>query len=90
MTEAYSILGDPDKRARYDQLIFGDTSSAYKDFTNQDSYEYWKDKDASKQHKDMHMKEPYEKQQERIREKLKNYTDYNDFLKRFDHHREKH
>lgn len=35
------------------------------------------------------MKNHFDKQQERVREKLKNYTDYNDFLNRFEHHREK-
>ena len=42
ITEAYSILGDPEKRARYDQLIFGDSSRG--DFENQEAYEYWKDR----------------------------------------------
>ena len=42
ITEAYSILGDADKRARYDQLIFGDSSRG--DFDNQEAYEYWKDR----------------------------------------------
>jgi DnaJ-class molecular chaperone len=42
ITEAYSILGDAEKRARYDQLIFGD--SARGEFDNQEAYEYWKDR----------------------------------------------
>jgi curved DNA-binding protein CbpA len=42
ITEAYSILGDAEKRARYDQLIFGDSSRG--DFENQEAYEYWKDR----------------------------------------------
>ena len=32
ITEAYSILGDAEKRARYDQLIFGESSRG--DFDN--------------------------------------------------------
>jgi len=31
----------------------------------------------------------YEEQQERVKEKLRNFTDFDDFLKRSDHHREK-
>lgn len=83
ITEAYSVLGDTEKRARYDQLIFGD--SARSSFDNQEAYEYWKDRPK----KEKRMKEYNEEQQERIREKLKNYKDYGDFLKRMEHHREK-
>ena len=83
ITEAYSIIGDPDKRARYDQLIFGDSSRG--EFQNQEAYEYWKERKSGGNR----MKDSREKQQERVREKLKNYTDYNDFLNRYEHHREK-
>lgn len=53
------------------------------DFENQEAYEYWRDRDSNK------VKYSHEKQQERIREKLRNYKDYNEFLGRMDHHREK-
>jgi curved DNA-binding protein CbpA len=85
ITEAYSILGDADKRARYDQLIFGDSSRG--DFDNQEAYEYWKDRkqpDGSGK-----MRDPLRDQQERVRDRLKNYKDYEDFLNRYEHHREK-
>ncbi len=42
ITEAYSVIGDVEKRSKYDQLIFGDSSRG--DFQNQDAYEYWKDR----------------------------------------------
>mmetsp|Transcript_27095 Transcript_27095/g.19535 ORF Transcript_27095/g.19535 Transcript_27095/m.19535 type:complete len:107 (-) Transcript_27095:473-793(-) len=46
ITEAYSILGDSDKRDRYDKLIFGsDYQKTNANFENQDAYEYWKSKD---------------------------------------------
>ena len=32
----------------------------------------------------------YEEMQEQVREKLKNFKDYDDFLKNFENHREKH
>jgi hypothetical protein len=32
----------------------------------------------------------YEEMQEKVREKLKNFKDYDDFLKNFENHREKH
>jgi len=35
------------------------------------------------------MRDEREEQQDRIKEKMKNYTDYNDFLNRYEHHREK-
>ena len=66
-------------------MIFGD--SARGDFSNQETYDYWKDRGTKSGGNKV--KQPYEKQEERIREKLKQYTDYNDFLKRFDHAREK-
>jgi curved DNA-binding protein CbpA len=83
ITEAYSIIGDPDKRARYDQLIFGDTSRG--DFDNQEAYEYWKDRKPA----GSKMRDPLREQQERVKERLKNYTDYEDFLNRYEHHRDK-
>ena len=41
LSEAYSVLSDAKKRARYDNLVMGDsvTSSS---FANQDAYDYWK------------------------------------------------
>lgn len=35
------------------------------------------------------MKDQFGEQQERVKEKLKNYTDYQDFINRYEHHREK-
>ena len=32
----------------------------------------------------------YEEMQEKVREKLKNFKDYDDFLKNFENHRENH
>ena len=84
ITEAYSVLGDAEKRARYDRLILGE--SGRRDFENQESYEYWKDREA---HKD-NLKQFYEKNQDRIKEKLRNAKDYNDFIERMENHREKH
>lgn len=43
ITEAYSIIGDAEKRAKYDQLIYGDSSRG--DFKNQEAYEYWRDRE---------------------------------------------
>ena len=44
VTEAYSVLGDPEKRQKYDRLLFGD-SAATSDFSNQEAYDYWKERD---------------------------------------------
>jgi len=35
------------------------------------------------------MKDPIREQQERVKDRLKNYKDYEDFLNRYEHHREK-
>ena len=35
------------------------------------------------------MKDQFGEQQERVKERLKNYTDYQDFINRYEHHREK-
>ena len=35
------------------------------------------------------MRDPLRDQQERVRDRLKNYKDYEDFLNRYEHHREK-
>ena len=46
------MVGDTEKRAKYDQLIFGESSRG--DFQNQEAYDYWKDrKDGSKDGKRM-------------------------------------
>jgi len=78
-------LGDTEKRARYDQLIFGDSSRG--DFDNQEAYEYWKDRKPNSG--GSKMRDPLRDQQERVRDRLKNYKDYEDFLNRYEHHREK-
>ena len=78
------MLNDTEKRARYDNLIFGE-SSTRQDFNNQEAYDYWANKKSPNK-----VTESYEKQQERVKEVLKNYTDYDDFIKRADNHREKH
>ena len=57
ITEAYSILGDAEKRARYDQLIFGESSRG--DFDNQEAYEYWKDRKSGSSEK---MRDPINEQ----------------------------
>ena len=84
ITEAYSVLGDTEKRARYDRLIFGE--GGRKDFENQEAYEYWRDREKSKDN----LKQFYEKQQDRIKDRLRNYKDYSDFIERMENHREKH
>lgn len=45
ITEAYSIIGDVEKRGKYDKVLYGDASRG--DFSNQEAYDYWKDKKPS-------------------------------------------
>ena len=35
------------------------------------------------------MRDPIDEEQERLKDRMKKYSDYSDFLNRFDHHREK-
>ena len=83
MTEAYAILSDEALRKKYDRLIFGDSADS-REFENEDAYQYWSNKKETSR-----VKEDYEEMQEKIREKLKNFKDYDDFLKNFENHREK-
>ena len=84
ITEAYAILSDDVLRKKYDRLIFGD-SADNKEFDNEEAYSYWSDRKQQKQE----VKESYQEMQDRVREKLKNFKDYDDFLKAFENHREK-
>ena len=68
LTEAYSVIGDSEKRARYDQLIFGD--SARGEFSNQQAYEYWGSKERSSADKNK-VKTEHEKHQERVKDIMK-------------------
>ena len=70
-------------RSKYDRLIFGDSADS-REFENEDAYQYWSNKKEPSR-----VKEDYEEMQEKIREKLKNFKDYDDFLKNFENHREK-
>ncbi len=78
-------MGDIEKREKYDRILFGDASRG--DFSNQEAYDYWKDKKAPVA--DKKYKSPEEQRQDRINEKLRNAQDYSDFTSRFEHHREK-
>ena len=84
ITEAYAILSDKVMRTRYDNLLFGESRSFTED---EQAYEYWSKKEPEKSRRVM---EEYEEMQERVREKLKTYKDYDDFLKNFERHRFKH
>ena len=83
MTEAYAILSDEKLRKKYDRLIFGD-SADNREFENEEAYQYWSSKQEPSK-----VKEEYEEMQEKIKEKLKNFKDYDDFLRNFENHREK-
>lgn len=83
ITEAYAILSDESLRSKYDRLIFGDSANK-RDFDNEDAYQYW-----STQTKSERKMDSYEEMQMKIREKLKNFKDYDDFLRNFENHREK-
>ncbi|CDW81706.1 UNKNOWN [Stylonychia lemnae] len=77
---AYYELGDPEMRAKYDRLLYGDSASG--DFQNQEAYEYWKDrKGGFKNKEDLH--------KERVRDKVNNAQSYDDFFDRINNHREK-
>jgi 3-methyladenine DNA glycosylase/8-oxoguanine DNA glycosylase len=65
-------------------MIFGD-SADNREFENEDAYQYWSKKEANRP-----VMEEYEEMQEKIKERLKNFKDYDDFLKNFENHREKH
>jgi DnaJ-class molecular chaperone len=84
VTEAYAILSDETLRKKYDRLIFGDSADK-PEFDNEEAYQYWGDKGK----KSKVMKEDYEEMNDKIREKLKNFKDYEDFLRNFENHREK-
>ena len=43
-----------------------------------------------KEKKERRVKETYEEMQAKVRDKLRTFKDYEDFLKNFEHHREKH
>jgi curved DNA-binding protein len=83
VTEAYAILSDEKLRKKYDRLIFGD-SADNREFENEEAYQYWSSKQEPSK-----VKEEYEEMQEKIKERLKNFTDYNDFLRNFENHRDK-
>lgn len=72
-------------RKKYNRLIFGD-SADNAEFKNEDAYQYWSERksDTNRRMND------YEEMQERVKEKLRNFKDYDDFLRNFENHREKH
>jgi len=75
--------GTQKKSARYDQLIFRD--SFRRDFDNKEAFEYWKDRKPAGS--GGRMRDPLKEEQERVRDRLKNYKDCEDFLGRYEHHR---
>jgi len=74
-------------RRKYDALIFGD-SAQNKEFKNEEAYQYWSSKSDKKN--DQTLKEDYQQMQDRVRETLSKYSDYGDFLKNFEEHRDTH
>ena len=70
------MLSDPEKRKAYDRLILGDAADMNHEFENQDSYVKWEKKSP----------QDFEKRQANIRDKLRKYKDYNDFLKAYENH----
>ena len=89
LSEAYSVLSDQKKRARYDHLVMGDsvTSSAFK---NQDSYDYWKNRSEEAQKKRKRTTDEGEDYRERVAEKMRGYRDYADFVHAYEKHRSEH
>jgi len=63
-------------RKKYDRIIFGD-SADNSSFENQDAYEYWSDQNKKSK---KGTTSGYEEMQAKVREKLKNFKDYDDFL----------
>ena len=86
ITEAYSVLSDSEKRAQYDRLIFGEGADTSREFNNQQAYDYWSDEKQSPKGRSR----DYDKQQREVRERLRNYKDYSDFLKAYESHRDTH
>ena len=78
-------MSDEKLREKYDRSIFGE-SHTRKDFENEDTYQYW----SKKNPKSSVFTESYEEMNAKVAEKLRTYKDYDDFLRQFESHREKH
>jgi len=86
VTEAYAVLSDEKLREKYDQLIYGGSSSTQ-------DYDHWEEADFKKPRPKTSATSSdfnYEERMHNLREKLKKFKDYEDFLKTFEDHREKH
>lgn len=89
ITEAYSVLGEAATRKKYDVLIFGESASETSStFGNQDAYDYWggqhTGEEAEKKRRKM------SEQEFNVRDRLRKYKDYDDFLKTYENHRDNH
>lgn len=82
ITEAYSILSDKDLRQKYDRLIFGESATnTSSNFENQEDYKFW---EQSRPKDDKAARDA------RIKDKLRNFKDYKDFLKTYENHKTMH
>jgi hypothetical protein len=80
------VLSDQDKRKQYDRLIFGESAETNSKFDNQENYDYW----SSEKQSPKGRTRDYDKKQQDIKDKLRNYKDYSDFLKAYENHRDNH
>lgn len=82
LSEAYSVLINPEKRQKYDQLIMGD-------IRKQQSQQFY-DPSQSRSKQEDEKFENRNQFNQNVAQKLRKYTDYKDFLKNYEAHQQKH